>query len=293
MSRSVGRVVWQDEGRRVIVCDDAAAVAAAAADMFARLAAEAAADAPGDAPADARAAGKPRGRFRVALAGGLTPAQAYRLLATEPRRSTIPWKAIDFFWGDERWVPPDHPDSNYRMVREALLDHIPVPPANVHPMRAGHGNPAAAAAAYERELLATFGAAPGEVPHFDLVMLGMGADGHTASLFPGTSALAEMERLVAANFVPAQGAWRLTLTYPVLNQAAQVVFLVTGAEKGPALRAVIADPSENDNMEQTEDAIINEPWPARLVRPLRGEVTWLLDSTAWAACAISSRLGAS
>lgn len=183
--------------------------------------------------ASAAAAIATRGRFRIALAGGSTPRALYPALT-----SALDWTRTDVFFGDERAVPPDHPDSNYRMARETLLDPARVPPANVHRWRAEDPDLEAAARDYGRALGA------GGAPALDLVLLGLGADGHTASLFPGTSALAETERLAVAVEVPALRTRRLTLTYPVLLGAEKIAFLVTGADKAEALAAVLRPASE-------------------------------------------------
>lgn len=233
------------------VVDDAAALARAAAEDFLRTLEESI---------------ETRGRFTVALSGGSTPRALYRLLASEdePYRRLIPWDAVHFFWGDERHVPPDHPDSNYRMVREALLDLVPVPAVNVHRIRAEDPDAAMAAAAYEEELRGFFH--PG--PRFDLVLLGLGPDAHTASLFPGSPVVHETQRWVAAPWVEAQHTFRITLTPPVLNAAARVVFLVSGAEKAAAVHAVLAGEPDVDR------------YPAQVVKPVTGTLLWLVDREA-------------
>lgn len=200
------------------------------------------------------------GLFAVALAGGSTPEKTYRILASE-YRDELDWNGVHVFFGDERTVPPDHEDSNYRMAREVLLDHVPM--GSVHRMQ-GELEPAEAAAAYETDLRVFFGEDP---PRLDLVMLGIGEDGHTASLFPETSALDVDDRLVAANPVPKLETTRLTLTVPVLNAARAVDFLVAGEGKAEALRKILegdADP---------------HAYPAKLVRP-EGGPDWLVDRAA-------------
>jgi 6-phosphogluconolactonase len=173
------------------------------------------------------------GPFRLALSGGSTPRTLYSLLARRP----LPWERLHLFWGDERCVPADDPDSNYRMARETLLDQAPIPPAQVHRWRTEDG-PQVAADEYHRLLAREFG--PG-VPVFDLVLLGMGEDGHTASLFPGTPALQVSDRWAVANYVPqVKDVWRLTLTFPVLNAARRAWFLISGAAKAEALRRVLS-----------------------------------------------------
>ncbi len=200
-----------------------------------------------------------RGRFAVALAGGATPRPTYALLAEQPLAQEVEWPRVEVFWGDERCVPPDHLDSNYRMARCALLDHVPIPRENVHRIP-GELPPQEAAAAYRLELQEALGAAG----HFDLVLLGMGSDGHTASLFPGTAAVDEEERSVVAVYVPKLGAWRVTLTLPVINAARHVIFLVAGAEKAEVLARVRG----------------GEPLPAAKVQPADGQLTWLVDRDA-------------
>lgn len=237
-----------------------------------------------DAPAVQRAAAEEvtariaaavaaRGAAFVALAGGSTPRGLYALLADpgEPYRARVPWAALHVFWGDERHVPPDEAESNYRMAREALLAHVPVPPAHVHRIPAEEADAERAAARYAATLREVFGAhgrLQGDWPRFDLVLLGMGADGHTASLFPGTDAVHETARPVAAPWVPALGRHRITLTPPVLNRAAAVVFLVTGAEKAEALAAVLEGPRRPD------------VYPSQVVRPEAGALLWLVDRAA-------------
>ncbi len=208
-----------------------------------------------------------RGRFTWALSGGSTPRGLYRLLASDPFRGRMPWEAIHFFWGDERHVPPDHPESNYRMAREAMLDAAPVPADNVHRIHAEEPDAEHAAAEYEEELRSFFHLAP----RFDLILLGLGKDGHTASLFPGSPAVHERERLVAAVIAPgieAQKTFRITLTPPVLNHAEIVVFLVSGADKAEALHAVV---TEGDGARDPER------YPAQIVE---GNRLWMVDRPA-------------
>ncbi len=206
-----------------------------------------------------------RGAFALALAGGNTPRALYALLADPAREylGRLPWGRTHLFFGDERHVPPDHPDSNYRMTREALLSKVPVPADQVHRIRA-ELEAQRAAAEYEHELRGFFG----RDPAFDLVLLGMGADGHTASLFPGTAALQERERWTAANWVENLGAHRITLTLPVFDRARAVVFLVSGGDKAAALARVLSVPAGE------------EPLPAARVRPLDGSLLWLVDRAA-------------
>jgi 6-phosphogluconolactonase len=205
------------------------------------------------------------GRFAVALSGGSTPRATYALLATPAWAGGVEWARVHVFWGDERCVPPDHPESNYRLAREALLDHVPLPRANVHRIPTER-EPAQAAAEYERTLRRFFG--PGSAPRFDLVLLGLGADGHTASLFPGTPAVCEYERWVVAHYVSSLAAWRVTLTPAVLNAADQVTFLVAGAEKAGVLDQVLTGAYQPDVL------------PAQVVRPASGSLLWLVDAAA-------------
>ena len=216
----------------------------------------------------AREAVTVRGRFAVALAGGSTPKGVYLQLAAEERSGAnrLPWERIHVFFGDERCVPPEHADSNFRMASESLLAHVPIPPANVHRFRGEH-EPTRAAEAAERDLREYFGNGA-EPPRFDLILLGLGPDGHTASLFPDTEALRETVRLATANWVPKLNAHRLTLTFPVLNNASEIVFLVPGAEKAKVLREVLR-PSPNGSGH-----------PAKSVRPSRGRLLWLVDENA-------------
>ncbi|HXG53546.1 MAG TPA: 6-phosphogluconolactonase [candidate division Zixibacteria bacterium] len=232
----------------IVVCKDSADLAGRAAERFAGAAAAAA------------------GRFAVALSGGTTPAEFYARLGMEGS-GRIAWRSVHLFWGDERCVPPDHPQSNYRTARESLISKIPVPPANVHRM-AGEEEPSAAAAAYERELRGFFRPPPGQPPRFDLIFLGVGEDGHIASLFPGSAALREAERWVLSTFVESAGAHRLTLTLPVINGAARVIFLVKGASKAEIVGRVLGARRGSPDL------------PAALVRPRHGSVTWLVTRDA-------------
>ena len=206
--------------------------------------------------------------FSLVLAGGSTPGVLYRLLASE-FRDQLPWTQVHFFWGDERYVPQSDTRNNYRMTRETLLSHVPVPKENLHPLPTEFPEAADAARAYESELRKYF---PAPWPRFDLVLLGMGPDGHTASLFPNTPALDEQERWVVASRAPVEPVQRLTLTLPALNHAAQVYFLMAGAEKAGVLRRALAGPADAVN-----------DWkscPAAAVRPSQGAVTWWTDQAA-------------
>jgi len=230
------------------------------------------ADAAGRFVTAAAQAVRETGRFVVALAGGSTPKRLYELLSTPEYARKVDWARTHVFFGDERCVPPEDPASNYRMARLALLDRVPVAATNVHRMR-GEDDPAEAAAAYERQLRTTF-ATPSGPPtlrgdgRFHLVLLGMGDNGHTASLFPGLSAVRERQRWVMAEHVAEVGAWRVTLTPPVLNAAAQVLFLVLGAEKAPMLKRVLQGPAQPDAL------------PAQAIAPQDGALTWLVDAAA-------------
>jgi 6-phosphogluconolactonase len=210
-----------------------------------------------------------RGRARIAISGGSTPKAAFQLLAdpSQPLRARMPWDKLDLYWVDERCVPPDHPDSNYRMTREAMLDDVPLPSAQVHRME-GELEPEAAAARYESELRNSFRLEGAETPRFDLIALGMGPDGHTASLFPHTAALHEMSRLTVANHVQNKDAWRITLTWPVINQGAKVFFLIGGADKAQVLREVMMGPRDPERL------------PSQLIAPAGGILTLLLDKAA-------------
>jgi 6-phosphogluconolactonase len=208
-----------------------------------------------------------RGRFTIALSGGSTPKNLYNLLATNAR-TALPWDRMFFFWGDERHVPPTDPDSNYRMADETMLSKIPVAAGNVFRMPAENPDAAAVAQAYEQTLRKFFQLQPGQVPTFDLILLGMGPDGHTASLFPGTAALQEKSRLVVANWVEKLKASRISLTLPVLNSARCVTFLVSGTDKAAVLRAVL------------EEDVQGEQYPSKLVRPSEGTLIWLIDRAA-------------
>jgi 6-phosphogluconolactonase len=232
--------------RNVHVLADAAALAAAAAGHFLTLAAPAI---------------EARGRFDVALAGGSTPKAMNAILAAQPQ--AIDWTRVRFFFGDERCVPPDHPDSNYRMTHETLFGPLGIADAQIFRMH-GEDEPHAAADAYDGVLARELGAAP----VFDAIFLGMGPDGHTASLFPGTIAGIDQTRRVVANFVPKFDAFRLTITPPVINAARHVTITAGGAEKAASLAAVLAGPREPDT------------YPSQLVAPASGELTWLVDAAA-------------
>ena len=227
---------------------DAAAVAQALAEYFVATGERAIAD---------------RGKFTVALSGGNTPRAAYELLAADPLRENLPWSNVFIYFGDERCVPPDDERSNYRMAREAFLDAVPIPSANVARMR-GEIDPRLAANEYASILRCELG----EVPQLDLVMLGLGEDGHTASLFPGIAQKPEEHSLVEAAYAQSQAMWRVTFTPKLINAARRVVFAVEGVAKARALAAVYEGP--RDPM----------TYPAQLVQPSSGELTWLVDEVA-------------
>jgi 6-phosphogluconolactonase len=229
--------------------DDLEALSRAAAELFARQAQEAAAQ---------------RGRFSVALSGGNTPKRTYELLAQPPLRDQVPWPQVHVFWGDERCVPPADPRSNYRMARQALLDHVPIPAAQVHRV-AGEKPPQQAAADYQLDVQQFFQGAP---PRFDLVYLGLGDNGHTASLFPNTPVLQERQRWVAEVYVAEQSMYRVTMTALLLNQAALVAFIVSGAGKAGVLPEVIEGPPDTQRL------------PAQLIQPAPGQLLWLVDRAA-------------
>ncbi len=210
-----------------------------------------------------------RGRARIAISGGSTPKPVFEMLAdpAQPWRLRMPWNRLDVFWVDERCVPPDRKDSNYRMTREALLDKVPLDPAQIHRME-GELEPELGAARYESELRNSFRLEGAEAPRFDLIELGLGSNGHTASLFPHTAALHEFGRLVVANQTDAEQSWRLTLTAPVINRGADVFFLVSSAEKAQVVKEVFAGPYGPERL------------PAQLIRPASGILTLLLDQAA-------------
>ena len=216
----------------------------------------------------ARRAVQKKNSFTVALSGGSTPKALYELLVNNPLlQSMIPWKQTQFFFGDERHVPPNHADSNFRMATESMLSKAPVNAKQIHRIKGELASAEEAAAQYEKELRTSFKLELGQQPHFDLILLGMGPEGHTASLFPGTKALREQERLVIHNWVGKLFSDRITLTPPVLNNADRVIFMVHGAEKAPALKAVLEGPYEADQL------------PAQLIQPSGGSVLWLVDQT--------------
>jgi 6-phosphogluconolactonase len=210
-----------------------------------------------------------QGRCSLVLSGGSTPRMLHRLLAIR-HREQIPWERVHVFWSDERYVSPDDERSNYRMAKETLLDHVPCPPANIHPMPTHHTDPATAAREHEETLRGYF---PGEWPRFDLAILGLGPDGHTASLFPGSQSIQERERWVLAVIGPADPPSRLTLTLPVLTRSAHTYFLVTGADKAAEVRRALTGPVDPSST------------PAARIQLAEGQVVWWLDRDAAALAA--------
>ena len=236
------------------VSPTAAALAAAAAEFFASV---------------VSAAAKARGVARVAISGGTTPKKMFALLAdrSRPYFNQVPWDRLQLFWVDERCVPPTDAESNYRMTNEAMLEHVPLPAAQIHRIE-GELDPEVAAARVEAAIRAAFRLEGAQTPAFDLVLLGLGEDGHTASLFPHTAALFELGRIAVANHVPQKETWRITLTWPVINRGREVAFLIEGAAKAQAVRDVFCG------------AYDPEAKPSQLVRPASGRLTLLLDAAA-------------
>ncbi len=234
----------------VLICADAAELAREAARRFAELADIFVNDI---------------GRFAVALSGGSTPKAMFHILADKPFADALPWRSIFFFWGDERCVPPDHADSNYRMANETLLSKVAIPRENIFRIPAEDEDHERAAASYSETLQKFFAE---QKPHFDLVFLGMGADGHTASLFPGTAALHANDRIVVANYVEKLQSWRITLTAETINRARNIIFLVAGEDKASALKEVIEGPRNS------------EKYPSQLIEPFHGSLLWMVDEAA-------------
>ena len=217
----------------------------------------------------ATAAVKAKGVFNVALAGGSTPKALFALMVSDASiKGQVPWDKIAFFWGDERHVPPDHSDSNYRMANESMLSKAPINSSMVFRISGEYPDARKAADEYEQTLIKYFQLSNGQLPRFDLVMLGMGPDGHTASLFPGTKALQEKKRLVVSNWVGKFYTHRVTMTAPVLNNAAFVMFTAAGDDKAQPLKGVLEGPQEPEQL------------PSQLIRPETGRLLWLVDQTA-------------
>ena len=236
--------------RDIIICRDTAELSRKAAQQFVML---------------TRQAIVARGRFAVALSGGSTPKALYSLLATGEFSEQVSWRQIHLFWGDERCVAPDHAESNFRMVKESLLSKIIIPAENVHRM-AGEIAPKVAAAGYAAQLTCFFQLKENSPPRFDLILLGLGEDGHTASLFPGNSASNENERLVAPTYVEKLKAHRLTLTLPAINNAAQITFLIAGQSKAAVVKAILT----GENIDA----------PAARIKPGNGKLSWLITQDA-------------
>jgi 6-phosphogluconolactonase len=238
----------------VRVLSDADAVALLAAQHFVEL---------------ARASILSRARFTVALSGGTTPRRMYERLAAPPFRDRVDWSRVEVFWGDERGVPPDHPDSNFRMAADALLDLVPIPRARIHRIRGERADLGSAARDYQVEIARAFQVYErGRPPSFDLLLLGMGNDGHTASLFPGSDALREQSRWTLDVEGTKPPPHRVTFTVPILNRAREIRFLVAGGDKAARLREVLEGPHEPARM------------PVQLVAPEDGRLIWLVDEAA-------------
>jgi len=216
--------------------------------------------------------------FTLVLSGGLTPKDLYTSLAQDPLRSQIAWEGVHFFWGDERHVPPDHQESNYRTANEILLAPLAIPREHIHRIKGELPQASEAAAQYEREIVERFALQPGRKPRFDVILLGMGADGHTASLFPGhAGTVYETGKLVMAPWVEKLGAHRVTLTPPVFNEAAMVMILVSGKEKATTIQHVLEGAYEPDR------------FPVQMIRPTHGKLLWIIDQTA-ASCLANDQL---
>ena len=234
--------------------NNASEIASYTADEIARIASEAAAS---------------RGVFSIALAGGSTPKVLYALLANDPAlRAALPWDKMEIFFGDERHVGPGSPDSNFQMATDAILSKVPLRPEQIHRIKGEYPDSAQAASEYEAEIKRIFKLQPGAFPHFDVLLLGMGNEGHTLSLFPGTKALRETQRIVTRNWVGKLYTERITLTAPAANAAANVFFMVTGSGKALALKAVLEGPHEPEQL------------PAQMIQPSNGSLSWLVDTAA-------------
>lgn len=232
---------------QIFIKDNAAQLAREAANIFSAIAGESVTQ---------------RGHFSVAISGGSTPRDTHRMLAKEPHRSRVPWDKTHIFWVDERCVPADHPASNYGAAKEDFLDHVPIPGENIRPVR-GNVPPEDGATKYQQELIDFFQQEDGEFPVFDLILLGIGMDGHTASLFPGQKALEEKTKLIMAVKGGDPDISRLTMTFPLINRARQILFLVSGKRKAAVVKAIL----------DGGKALL----PARYVQPLDGKLMWLLD----------------
>jgi 6-phosphogluconolactonase len=217
----------------------------------------------------AAAAVKERGVFTISLAGGSTPKALYSLLATDATlRSQMPWDKTQIFFGDERHVPPDDADSNFRMANESMLSKVPLKPEQVNRIKAEYKDAEQSAREYEQLLRSYFKLSPGQLPRFDVLLLGMGDEGHTLSLFPGTKALHDNGRLVMSNWIGKLFTERITITAPVANNSALAVFMITKADKALALKGVLEGPYEPEQL------------PSQLIQPMNGKALWLVDTAA-------------
>jgi 6-phosphogluconolactonase len=240
--------------REVYILKDNAAIARRAAEEFVKM---------------AQSAVQQHGSFSVALSGGSTPKLLYALLATDPElRGKLPWDKMQMFFGDERHVGPDDPQSNFKMASETMFNKAPLKPEQIHRMKGEHADAEKAAQEYEQELRTHFHLREKELPHFDLVLAGMGDEGHTLSLFPGTKALHPEGRAVVRNWVGKLATDRITMTAPAANNAGMILFMVAGKDKAPALKAVLEGPYEPDQL------------PAQLLQPTNGKLLWLVDQAA-------------
>ena len=247
----------------ILVLKDASAIAARAADELVRIASNAVTQS---------------GIFSVALAGGSTPKTLYNLLVTDPRlRSAVSWDKMSVFFGDERHVAPDHPDSNYKMAWDSMLSKAPLKPEQISRIKGEYADTEKAALEYEQEIRRRFRLNAGEFPRFDLIFVGMGNDGHALSLFPGTRALHETKRIVTRNWVGKFYTERITLTAPAANHAANVIFMVAGADKAAALKGVLEGPYEPEQL------------PSQLLQPVNGKLLWLVDTAAGAMLSLPTR----
>ena len=238
----------------IIIVEDLQALSRTAADLFHE---------------QADAVLKTRPFFTVVLSGGSTPKDLYTLLVSDPGiKDNIEWERVHFFWGDERHVPPDHSQSNFRMANDVMLSALPLPPENIHRMPSEDDDAHSAALRYEQELTRFFHLKAEQYPRFDLIWLGLGADGHTASLFPQSAALTEKKNLVTANWVEKLQTHRITMTLPVLNHARCIIFLVSGAGKAEPLKLVLKGEDQTPQL------------PARLIQPLHGKLCWIVDRAA-------------
>ncbi|MCH8818895.1 MAG: 6-phosphogluconolactonase [Acidobacteria bacterium] len=243
------RGTWNVE-RQLVVCDNLEDLGRRTAELFVTLATKAVTS---------------HGRFSVALSGGETPRALHSQLQSDAYVARVPWSEVYVFWGDERYVPHDHPDSNYGMARATMLDQVPIPDENIFPVPTGKGDAESAAGQYQETLRSFFNLDQGEQPQFDLIVLGMGEDGHTASLFPDTAALENSSEVVVANYLEKLDAHRVTLTIPAINQATFVVFLIAGASKASALKEVLEGPYQPNR------------FPSQFVQPTNGKLLFLVE----------------